>query len=235
MKAHLRLLGGNGPAADYPVEGSLEIGRTDTGWNVVLRREGEEIPIGVQDALVSRRHASLYSEGGRLMIRDVGSVNGTRVNDHLLPQWVKRQGSDPLALKDGSVIKIGSTEIEVRIDTSPSYDELVKLIKDVRLESELTRRHPAEDAHRLANSFRIILDISERWCSTNTRVKELQAKLDILKEYLGNDTMTAEVSELQGRIGAELYEEEFLHDPQVWEVRDFCRRIVEHWSSRYMK
>jgi len=235
MKAYLRLVKSEGSAAEFPVEGSLEIGRAATGWNLVLRKEGKETPLGVQDAMASRQHASLYFEGGQLMIRDAGSLNGTIVNNRLLPQWVKRKGSAPLRLKDGSTIKIGNTEMEIRIDATPSYDELVKLVREVKLESELTLRHPAEEAQRLANSFRIILDISEQCCNTGTRVKELDSRLDRLKEYLADEAMIADVADLQRRIGADLYQEEFLREPQVWEVKDFCHRFVEQWSSRFMK
>ena len=217
------------------MEGSLEIGRADKGWGLVLRREGEEIPLGVEDVLASRRHASLYFDSGQLMIKDLGSLNGTRVNNRLLPHWVKRRGSAPLHLKDGSIIKIGNTLMEIRLDTAPSYDELVRLVREVRLESELNRWYPVEDARRLANSFRIILDISTQCCNTHTRVRELSSRLDTLKEYLADEALTAEVEGLQRRIGAELYQEEFLHEPQVREVRDFCHRFVEEWSSRFMK
>lgn len=235
MKAYLRVVKGAGPATEFPVEGSIEIGRAARGWGLVLRREGEEISLGVEDAMASRRHALLYLESGRLMVRDMGSVNGTMVNNRLLPQWVTRKGSAPRRLRDGAIIKIGSSEMEIRIDTTPSYDELVKLFREVKLESELSRRHPAEDARRLANSFRIILEINDQCCNTDTRVKELNSRLDMLKEYLADDAMVAEVDNLQRRISTELYEEEFLHERQVWEVKNFCHRFAEQWSSRFMK
>lgn len=235
MKAYLRLIGGESPAPEFPVEGSLEIGRAAAGWGLVLRKEGKEVPLGIEDAMASRHHASLYFDNDRLMIRDVGSMNGTLVNNRLLPRWVKRKGSEPLLLKYGSTIKIGNTEMEIRLDTSPSYDELVKLVKEVKLEEELSRSHPAAEVQRLASSFRIILEISEQYSNTSTRVKELHNRLDTLKEYLAGDELAAEVEDMQRRMGAQLYEEEFLREPQVREVKDFCRRFVERWSSRFMK
>ena len=138
-------------------------------------------------------------------------------------------------MKEGAIIKIGSTEMEIRIDTTPSYDELVKLFREVKLESELSRRHPAEDARRLANSFRIILEINDQCCNTDTRVKELNSRLETLKQSLADDAVVAEVDNLQRRISTELYEEEFLHEPQVWQVRDSCHRFAEQWRSRFMK
>ncbi|MFC2000307.1 FHA domain-containing protein [Chloroflexota bacterium] len=236
MKAYVRLSKSQGwPAAEFPIEGSLEIGRANIGWELVLRSAGKETRLGVQDAMSSRRHVSLYFEGGQLMIRDVGSLNGTMVNNRPMPEWVKKKGSQPLQLKDGSIIMIGNTEMEVRIDVAPSYNDLEKLVKEFKLEAELSQRHPVEEAQRLANCFRIILDISENCCNTDTRVKDVNGRLDRLKGYLADDAMVAEIDGLQRRIGAELYEEEFLFESQAWEVKDFCHSFVEQWGSRFMR
>jgi len=234
MKAYLKLRNSKGPAAEFAVEGGLEIGRADTGWELVARQEGKETPLGVQDAMASRRHAAVYLEGGMLMVRDLGSLNGTMVNDRLLPEWVKKKGSAALQVKDGSVIKIGNTEMEVRIDAAPASEELQRLVRELRLESELSRRHPAGEAQRLANCFRIILDISNNCCNTDTRVKDLHSRLDALKEYMADKGMIAGVDDLKRRIGAELFEEECLREQQVWEVRTFCYRFVEEWGGRLM-
>lgn len=235
MKAYLKLLKAKGPSPEFPIEGRLEIGRAAKGWKLVLRKDGKEVPLGVEDAAASRHHASLDFDNDKLMIRDVGSANGTMVNDRPLPGWMKKKGSEPFQLKDSSVIKIGNTEFEIRLETAPSYDEMVKLVKDVRLEEELSRSHPAADVRRLASSFRIILDISEKHSNTDTRVKEIHNRLETLKEYMSDDELSAEVEDLQRRIGAQLYQEELLREPQVWEVKDFCRRFVERWSSRFMR
>lgn len=235
MKAYLRLTSGEGPSPEFPIEGKLEIGRATTGWGLVLRKDEKETSLGIDDALASRHHVSLYFEKDKLMIRDMGSVNGTMVNGQVLPKWAKREGSESIVLKDGSIIKIGNTEMEIKIDTASSYDELVKLMRGVKLEEELSRSHPADQVQKLANSFRIILDISEKYSNTNTKVKEIHNRLDTLKEYLGNDDLAAEIEDIQHRMGAQLYEEEFLREPQVFEIKDFCRRFVERWSSRFMK
>jgi pSer/pThr/pTyr-binding forkhead associated (FHA) protein len=234
MRAYLRLAKAAGPIVEVPVENSLEIGRADAGWDLVARAEGRQTPLGVQDAMASRRHACVYFEDERLMVRDLGSLNGTTVNDRALPDWAKRRASAAAPLTDGSVIKIGNTEIEVRMDAAPSYDKLLRLVREVKLESELSQRHPSQEARRLANCFRIILDISENCCNTRTTVRELQGKLDMLKQHLAGDALAAGVNDLQRRIGAELYQEEFLHEPQVCQVRDFSRSFVEQWSSRFM-
>lgn len=53
-----------------------------------------------QDA-VSRKHATLTNESGRLIVEDLGSTNGTIVNDEHI--------DGPLRLRNGDFIKIGRT------------------------------------------------------------------------------------------------------------------------------
>ena len=217
MKAYLKLVEGRKPGPEFPVEERQVIGRATAGWDLVLRAGGKEIPLRVYDALVSRQHASLYFEGGQLMIRDLGSLNGTAVNGRLLPQWVKRIGSAPLPLKDGFIVKIGNTEMEISIDAVSSHYELPTEVRDDRPKPEVVRWHSTKDIQGLANSFRI------------------DARLSILKQYLTDEPMLAEVNELQRRIAAELDRDEFLQEPQVWEVKDLCHRFVERWISQLTK
>jgi hypothetical protein len=235
VKAYLKLVEGKKPGPEFPIKERQVIGRAVAGWNLVLRSEDKEITLGVYDALVSRQHASLYFECGQLMIRDVGSLNGTVVNGRLLPQWVRRIGSAPLPLKDGFIIKMGNTEMEISIDAISSRSELPVEIPDDGLKPEIIQWHSAKDVQGLANSFRIILDINDRYCNIDTMARDIDSRLGILKQSLTDESMVAEVAELQRRIAAELDRDEFLQEPQVWQVRDLCHRFVERWISQLMK
>lgn len=70
---------------------------------------GEEISIGrsskcdiqVDQDAVSRQHATLKNDAGRLLVEDLGSTNGTIVNDEHI--------EGPLRLRNGDFIKIGRT------------------------------------------------------------------------------------------------------------------------------
>src|SRR5437764_8795624 len=42
---------------------------------------GRGLSIVLQHPLISRQHCELYEAGGRLMVRDLGSLNGTFVNN----------------------------------------------------------------------------------------------------------------------------------------------------------
>src|SRR5262249_8737167 len=78
------LRAGNG--REYPVPDALHIGR------------GPENDIVLLDDLVSRQHAHLWVENGRLLIRDEGSSNGTLVNGRALAAGViaTRRPDDPI-------------------------------------------------------------------------------------------------------------------------------------------
>ncbi len=82
---------------------------------VVLGR-GTDADIQVNDPGVSRRHAEIRlmpegPDGVRVVVVDLGSTNGTLVNG--------RRTSES-ELIDGSTIKIGTTELTLRITSGPA-------------------------------------------------------------------------------------------------------------------
>ena len=82
----------NGSARAVPmrlVDGALDIGRADT-------TEGK-----LEDGRVSRRHARIALEGGRFVVTDLGSQNGTFVDGERLPP----NGARPV----GRVIRVGDS------------------------------------------------------------------------------------------------------------------------------
>jgi hypothetical protein len=64
---------------------------------------GPECRITIIDPLVSRNHARVWVEGDHATIEDLGSRNGSRVNDHMVV------GKQPLC--DGDRIRIGTQEL----------------------------------------------------------------------------------------------------------------------------
>lgn len=60
----------------------------------------------IDDDFCSARHARVYREGDTWWIEDLGSTNGTFVDDARL--------YDPIEAKPGTRIRIGSTALEVR-------------------------------------------------------------------------------------------------------------------------
>lgn len=73
--------------------------------SVVIGRERAVCNIALPDPNVSRRHAELSFDGHLWRIRDLGSTNGTQVNDMDITQC---------ALHEGDVITLGLTNLEFR-------------------------------------------------------------------------------------------------------------------------
>jgi predicted component of type VI protein secretion system len=83
-----------------PMEGrehSLEAGAT-------IGREGCDV--NLMDPEVSRRHATIRDQGGSLAIEDLGSTNGTYVNDSRITAVT--------VLNDGDVVRLGNTVWSIR-------------------------------------------------------------------------------------------------------------------------
>jgi len=79
---------GPNPGTVYALDGDqLSIGRDSSN------------EISVNDAEVSRRHARLTFQGGKYVLEDMGSTNGTFVNGQRL--------TGPRVLKSGEVVSLG--------------------------------------------------------------------------------------------------------------------------------
>src|SRR4030042_1491925 len=103
MKAKLIVVGDDKLAREFPIEDELEIGRAATGWDMVVRRQGEEKLVGIRDSSISKRHVRIYLDSGKLLIKDLGSSNGTMLNNRRLPNWRPKMGSDPVEIKGDCV------------------------------------------------------------------------------------------------------------------------------------
>ena len=85
----------------------LESGRTYrvTSTSAIIGRENIAGGVVIKDPNASRRHAELTFDGARWAVRDLGSTNGTLVNDADVPEAY---------LRDGDVLTIGLTNLEFR-------------------------------------------------------------------------------------------------------------------------
>src|SRR5947208_13366927 len=79
-------------------EGTVELSPTET----VYVGRGLECAIRTDDGMVSRRHAQFRNENGRFVVEDLGSANGTHLNN----QRIQKQ-----AIGHADVIQCGSLVI----------------------------------------------------------------------------------------------------------------------------
>ncbi|MAG63548.1 hypothetical protein CMO84_08510 [Candidatus Woesearchaeota archaeon] len=95
--ARLFILSGDHIGQTHDLTGSCNLGR------------GKEADVVIGGKSVSRLHARLEEDpGGRWVLSDLGSSNGTRVEGQRL--------SGPCALMDGETFKLGDVELRLRLD-----------------------------------------------------------------------------------------------------------------------
>ena len=96
----------------------------DEGRKTVVPVVREEITIGRDDGNVvklternvSRRHARLKRQNGQLLIEDLGSYNGVRINGERI--------AEPTPIKEGDLIEIGDYDlgVEGRLEAPPPHE-----------------------------------------------------------------------------------------------------------------
>jgi len=87
------------------VEGRQEGTTLDLEGPVIIGRSSARATFVIQDSEASRRHASLIPEGQSANVQDLGSTNGTFVNDERI--------EERHALEVGDRIRIGTTVLEL--------------------------------------------------------------------------------------------------------------------------
>ena len=80
----------------YDLDGDLVLGR------------GDRAEIRLEDPFASSRHARVYEQGNIVVIEDLGSTNGTYLNEELL--------QTPRPLHPGDRVRIGDSEFSFEVD-----------------------------------------------------------------------------------------------------------------------
>jgi pSer/pThr/pTyr-binding forkhead associated (FHA) protein len=91
----LVVLSGNGKKVDtIPLSGQVQIGRADA------------CQVQLSDTYVSTFHARIFNRDGAWFVEDLGSTNGTYVN--------QRRVTSPVELRVGDQVKLGKTTLELK-------------------------------------------------------------------------------------------------------------------------
>lgn len=102
LKIDLELAKGTDPVL-IVIRGALQGKKYSLkGQRKFLLGRDKSVEIQLDDANVSRQHAQITLEGDKIFIEDLGSRNGTFLNDEPL-------GSEKVALEKEDMIKVGST------------------------------------------------------------------------------------------------------------------------------
>jgi hypothetical protein len=90
----LEIVEGPGAGRQVSLDGALEAGRDAS------------LPLHLDDGQASRRHARFSVQGGQVVVEDLGSTNGTYVNEQPI--------SSPRTLRPGDKVRLGLTVLELR-------------------------------------------------------------------------------------------------------------------------
>ncbi len=85
---------GGKKSGSYPLTEAVSVGR------------GERCTIKLDDTYVSQMHARLFGRDGAWFVEDLGSTNGTFLNE--------RKVSAPVQVRAGDVVRVGKTVLELR-------------------------------------------------------------------------------------------------------------------------
>jgi hypothetical protein len=80
----------------YDIDGDLVLGR------------GDRAEIRLEDPFASSRHARVFQQGNAVVIEDLGSTNGTYLNEEVL--------QTPRPLHPGDRVRIGDSEFTFEVD-----------------------------------------------------------------------------------------------------------------------
>ncbi len=101
MQAKLVVVGGNVGRAEIPLKLPTIIGRS------------REANLTLPHPLVSRKHCELFERNGRLMVRDLGSRNGT---------FVSHQRVTEAEVPSGALLTIGAITFRAEYEASTTSD-----------------------------------------------------------------------------------------------------------------
>ena|SRR5215207_2968420 len=121
----LEIVEGEDAGRQTPVGGTIEIGR--------------EAAFSLHDEQTSRHHARVSAQGDLAVVEDLGSTNGTYVNDQPI--------EGPRAVRPGDKIRVGLTVLEVRTaeDVQQKPSAVMPVPQVTRVSEEVLEPVPAAE------------------------------------------------------------------------------------------
>jgi K+-sensing histidine kinase KdpD len=174
-----------GARFDLPLPEPAQTGETAAAVAVGIGRETGNL-VQIDDHEVSRRHAELRQESGRVVLADLGSSNGTFVDDRRV---------ESVVLRGGERIQVGRTVLLFRSVAAEASDgERVDILPPASAAdaSRIVRSMPDEDPHE----FPILApeDTHDRWLS------RARGNLQVMYRTALAASHTLDIDELLGRI-----------------------------------
>lgn len=138
---------------------------------VLTAGRGTQCEIPIDDQSVSRRHCTIEARGNELHVTDLGSANGTFINERQIEAGVARVGD---------LIRVGASVLDVRgtVTSRPGFETV--LVPDRRYESVIQKHFEPSRFEWLASADAgraelSLLERAQRHLATLHRVAELLA------------------------------------------------------------
>ena len=116
MKAKLIVVGGTTNTAEVDLRLPTVIGR------------GRSVQVTIPHSLVSRRHCEISAFEGRLVVRDLDSMNGTYIGDERITEAI---------LEPGALLTVGTVTFRAMYDVAGDGDSLSDDADDTSLDVEV--------------------------------------------------------------------------------------------------
>ena len=122
MNAKLIVVGGDTKAAEINLKLPTTIGR------------GRGVTLTLPHPLVSRKHCEIFAGDGTLFVRDLGSLNGTFVNNQRI--------EGDAELPSGELLTVGTVTFRAEYDDDPELRPPQQLAEKVEAKGSQTVRNP---------------------------------------------------------------------------------------------
>jgi hypothetical protein len=203
MDARLQVVGGNASKGSVKLNLPTVIGR------------GRDAGLTIGHPMVSRKHCEIFEEDGLLMVRDLGSTNGTMIQGRPI---------EVAPLLPGAKFSIGPLmfSVEYAFEGDPDNVPPIRFAdEDLGADEDQTEIEPIEEAvqHREATEFvptdETVENTPSRWAAEVPRARAGGAKHPGLMEWdaPNGDSGLPGIEEVAGRAAAEAAEDEEEPEP----------------------
>ncbi len=95
--------------------------KLQVGAKPLVLGRGLEADIRVEDDEISRSHCAIWMDGDKFLIKDLGSLNGTYVNDRLI-SWETE-------LLPGDRVRIGHFQLVFEVEGRPGVHTMIRQVE----------------------------------------------------------------------------------------------------------
>lgn len=202
----------------------------DPLYTLVVITESEEVPLELHDALVSRKHARLFFENEKLFIQDLGSTNGTFLNDSPLPQGSHdHPGTAVLVPPSKAQVKLGAHSV---LDVEQAESPLGLSSREwSRLSSSLSYR----DFGRVFALWKWAGEL-EKALTTPLSPRRIEQWLNEGRELLAAvPALQQEIEDAVRRIGLDLLSDDVLDEREKEPLLVFCRSLPARLNAHFLR